>query len=121
MPARLLRYLWVSPNSLVGLSLALLALPGGRLGVRAGVCEACGGWLPGLMGRKVQAVTLGHVILARNAAQLERWREHELVHVRQYELYGPGFLPAYLLLAIWQGLRGRHPYRDHPLERQAGL
>lgn len=119
--SRLLAYLWASPNSLLGMLLALFALPGGRGWWRQGVFEVTGGWLPYMMGGNVQALTLGHVILGRDASLLDYWREHERRHVRQYERLGPVFLPAYLLLGLWTGLRGGHPYRDHPLERQAGL
>jgi hypothetical protein len=115
---RLLAYLWASPNSLLGL---LLALGGRHWHWREGVLEVSGAWLPRLCGRHVEAVTLGHIILARHPDCLTRWREHERVHVRQYERYGPLFLPAYFGLAAYTYLRGGHPYRDHPLERQAGL
>lgn len=115
---RLLAYLWASPNSLIGL---LLGLAGGCWRLRRGVVEISGGWLPRLMGRKVQAITLGHVILGRHPRALAHWRAHELRHVRQYEWLGPLFLPVYFGLALYAALRGRHPYRDHPLERQAGL
>jgi hypothetical protein len=115
---RLLAYLWASPNSLIGL---LCAFGGSRWQWHHGVLESTGGWLSRLWGGKIEAMTLGHVILARHADALDRWREHELHHVRQYEWFGPLFLPIYLVLALYAALRGRHPYRDHPLERQAGL
>ncbi len=124
MIGRLIRlwvYLWAGPNSLLGLLAASLALPDGRAIWRDGVLEASGGRLRWVMGRRIQAITLGHVILARDQSQLKRWRRHERVHVRQYERLGPAFLPVYLLLGVWQALRGRRPYRDHPLEREAGL
>jgi len=115
---RLLAYLWASPNSLIGL---LLAVAGSRRQWRRGVLESTGGWLPRLLGHKIEAITLGHVILACHADALDHWRDHERRHVRQYERLGPLFLPAYFGLALYVALRGRHPYRDHPLERQAGL
>lgn len=63
------------------------------------------------------AMTLGHVILARDQSCLDRSRTHELVHVRQYERWGPFLLPAYWLVAGWLKWRGYHPYLDHPFER----
>ena len=39
--------------------------------------------------------------------------------MRQYERWGPFFLPAYLLSSLLQLLRGRHPYRENHFERQA--
>jgi hypothetical protein len=46
-------------------------------------------------------------------------RAHEQVHVRQYERWGPFFVPAYLASSLWQGLCGRHLYRDNHFERPA--
>jgi hypothetical protein len=113
---RFLAYLWAAPVTAVGLALALFAAAtGGRVRVRGGVIEAHGGGLRGLL-RGGAAVALGHVILARAAACLERSRPHELAHVYQYERWGPLLLPAYWLVAGWLRLRGRHPYLDHPFE-----
>jgi hypothetical protein len=41
------------------------------------------------------------------------------VHVRQYERWGPLFVPAYVLCSavIWS--RGGDAYRDNPFEREA--
>ena len=64
-------------------------------------------------------MTWGHVILGQTAAALDISREHELVHVRQYERWGPLFIPAYLLCSAVIWLRGGDPYRDNPFERQA--
>lgn len=115
---RLLAYLWASPNTLLGLVCAL----GGRGWCwRDGVVEVSEAWFPRLLGRRVDAVTLGHVILARSEDRLCRWREHERCHVRQYEWLGPLFLPAYFGSGLYAWLRGRHPYRDNPFERHAGL
>ncbi|MFZ5484540.1 MAG: hypothetical protein ACOZB0_09950 [Pseudomonadota bacterium] len=112
-----LAYLWAAPNSLLGV---LGGLDGRGWRVRRGVLEIADAWLPKVLGAQVQAVTLGHVILARDARALGVWREHERMHVRQYEWLGPLFLPAYGLLGVWTWLRGRHPYREHPLEVESG-
>lgn len=65
------------------------------------------------------AMTLGHTVIGQTAAALDLTRRHELVHVRQYEHWGPFFIPAYLLCSLWQWLRGRDPYRDNPFEVEA--
>lgn len=114
-------YLWAAPNSLLGLLLIPLALAGGRVRSCRGTLEACGGGLKWLLGPYAEAVTLGHVILAKHPHSLNRWRAHERRHVRQNEIWGPLFIPAYLLSSVWCLLRGRRPYRDNPFERQAGL
>lgn len=67
------------------------------------------------------AITLGHVILGRDAAALDANRAHEHVHVRQAERLGPFFLPLYGLAAVWAALRhGRH-YEANRFEVEARL
>ena len=44
--------------------------------------------------RGAAALTLGHVVLGLDPQALDETREHELVHVAQYERWGPAFLPA---------------------------
>jgi hypothetical protein len=41
------------------------------------------------------------------------------VHVRQYERWGPFFIPAYLLCSVWLMLRGYNAYLDNPFEVEA--
>ena len=62
------------------------------------------------------ALTLGHVVIGVDRAALARLRRHERVHVRQYERWGPLFVPLYLLAFAWAWCRGRHPYLDNPFE-----
>ena len=64
-------------------------------------------------------MTLGHVVVGRDAGSLERTRAHERAHVRQYSVWGPFFLPAYCLASLIAALRGRHYYRDNQFEREA--
>ena len=121
---RLLAYAWTLPNTLLGLLGALLARgTGGSLTWREGVFEAWGGglrWLNRLRPEiGIVAITFGHVILASNRIALEQSRTHELVHVRQYELWGPFFIPAYLAASLMARLRGGHSYYDNRFEREA--
>jgi hypothetical protein len=123
--APLLRYAWAAPYTALGLVLALPAVvAGARVRAQRGVVEVCGGLLGAQLARLpaplgFSAMTLGHVILAVDAASLAELRPHENVHVRQYERWGPLFLPAYLLSSLVQGLRGRNPYRENHFEREA--
>jgi hypothetical protein len=64
-------------------------------------------------------MTLGHVVIARTRDDLERSRRHELIHVAQYERWGPLFVPAYLACSAWQWARGRDAYLDNPFEEEA--
>ncbi len=123
--ASALRYLWVAPVSAPAAAIALLArLSGGRVELREGVLESCGGFLPAVLSRiyppmSIAAITLGHVVLAQTAADLEETRTHERVHVRQYERWGALFPLLYLGASAAMLLRGRHAYHDNPFEREA--
>ncbi len=123
--SRGLRYLWASPNTAIGLSFAALARgTGGGVQVVDGVAEAWGGALYTLLRRApipggARAMTIGHVVIGRDQAALEDSRVHERIHVRQYERWGPLFLPAYFASSAWLLLRRRDPYRDNPFEREA--
>lgn len=64
-------------------------------------------------------MTLGHVIWGQSAEALDISRDHEHVHVRQYETWGPAFIPAYLIASIIAWLRGNDPYRDNVFEIEA--
>jgi hypothetical protein len=65
------------------------------------------------------AMTLGHVVLARDPCLADLTRAHERIHVRQAERWGPLFLPAYGVASLIALLRGRRPYRDNRFEREA--
>jgi hypothetical protein len=120
-----LRYAWASPWSFVGLMLALPAvLSGATARVHRGALEVAGGWL----GQQTEglprpfgfsAITFGHVILGVSHECLQPLRPHEQVHVRQYERWGPFFVPLYLGSSLIQWVRGGDPYRDNRFEREA--
>ena len=121
-----LRYLWASPNTALGLGVALLTrLTGGSVEVHTGVVEVSGGlagWVlryGTLQKGGVAAMTLGHVVLARDRRTQEACRVHERVHVEQYGRWGPFFLPAYLLASAWALLRGENAYRGNGFEKVA--
>ena len=126
---RLLRpllYIWVFPGSAIGLLFTLLGLlTGGRCRIVDGVLEAHGGWVSTILTRgnrwvgPIAAITLGHVVLGCDEESLHRTRRHERVHVRQYERWGPFFIPAYLVSSIWVGMRGQNAYLDNPFEVEA--
>src|SRR5512142_1361069 len=94
---RIVVRLWALPWTLVGICAGLAALAvGGRCRVRAGVIEFHGGAIAWLFERLPVgpiAMTFGHTVLGRTAAALDQARQHELVHVRQYERWGPLFVP----------------------------
>ena len=127
-PPGLFRYLWASPNSLLGLGLAAAAAAtGGTVTLVEGVVEVEGGIARTLLERAflieggASALTLGHVVVGRDAAALAASRAHERAHVRQTERWGPLFLPAYAVASAVAVLQGRHHYRDNAFERAARL
>jgi hypothetical protein len=122
---RLASYAWAAPNTFAGLLVgSIVLLAGGRVALQAGVVEFSGGALGRLVhslpGRvRFHAITLGHTILGPSPAALAAARTHEHAHVRQYERWGPLFLPAYVCASIWALARGRRCYRDNRFEREA--
>jgi hypothetical protein len=123
---RALVYLWTLPTTCVGLMFVPLALvSGGGMQRVDGVLEVYGGLVAWFLHRCVpieggaSAMTLGHVVIGRDVEALDRSREHERVHVRQCERWGPLFIPAYLLASLVVTLRGKRAYLDNPFEREA--
>jgi hypothetical protein len=119
-------YLWAAPASIVGLSMIPIALlQGGSARIVRGVVEAHGGIITRLLRTGLPwvgsgaAITFGHVVWGCDENCLELSREHERVHVRQYERWGPLFIPLYLAMSAFAAARGLDPYRDNRFERQA--
>ena len=125
MSRRVIRYLWALPNTVVGLVFLPAALwRGGGVRIVDGVLEIHGPIVAAMLRRLpipggAAAMTFGHVVLGRNRRALDLTRSHERVHVRQYERWGPAFIPAYLLTSAWAWLRGRGAYHGNPFEREA--
>jgi hypothetical protein len=121
----LLRYAWAGPATVFGIALATLALWRGRVTVVDGVVEAYGPLLHCVLSHLIplaggaSAMTFGHVVVGLSAKALDETRMHERVHVRQYERWGPLFVPAYLASSAWALACGRHLYLDNPFEREA--
>lgn len=125
LPVRLLAILWASPYTLLGLLLGAIGLcTGGQVQVRGRVIEFYGGGAKWLLqrfffGAGAMAFTLGHTVFGQTDAALDVARRHELVHVRQFERWGPLMGPAYLGCSLILWLTGRRAYLDNPFERQA--
>ena len=123
---RIGRYLWALPTTLIGLTfLPFARIDGGRASAVDGVLEIHAKWIQFLLRRCIpirngaSAMTLGHVVIGCDQECLDRSREHERVHVRQFERWGPLFIPAYLLSSLVLLMSGRDAYRDNPFEREA--
>ena len=121
-PTTALQYVWASPASALGVCLALLVgVVGAKVKRVSGVLEVslaprnaalckAANCLP------FSAITFGHVVIACSAQQQATLRQHERVHVAQYERWGALFLLAYPLESLYQMLRGRQPYWDNRFE-----
>jgi hypothetical protein len=122
---KLLKVIWASPYSLIGILIGLLGVAtGGKMRWRAGAVEFFGGATRQFVRRLPTGIhtagfTLGHVILGQNDEGLRYAGAHERIHVRQFELWGPLMGPAYLLASAWMWLLGRDAYRDNPFEVEA--
>lgn len=125
--AKALKLIWAAPCSVVGGVLgAGVVLLGGQVKPSHGTLEftfrnsdeSCGKLSRSLPFR---AITFGHVIIAVTENDLQHSREHELVHVRQYERWGMAFFVAYPASSLWQLLRGRDAYWNNCFEIQARL
>jgi hypothetical protein len=118
---RLVLYAWALPTTLVGLVAGALTLcTGGAVQRRRGALEFHGGLSRSLANRfHFAAMTLGHVIIGRDARSLDYCRDHEQAHVRQVERWGFAFIPAYLLASVLAWWQGGDYYLDNWFERDA--
>lgn len=116
------------PNTLIGLLLGALGIiSGGSWQVKRGCIEFHGGLVtkflknipPFSPKRGMAAMTWGHVIIGQDPKMLDRARDHEHIHVRQYEVLGMLFVPLYVGCSILLWLGRRDPYLDNPLEQEA--
>ena len=108
-----LGFVWTSPNTLIGLVLGLCTFQRPRVADGAIIFDRTPRGLTALMlhANRV-AMTVGFVILSARPVT-GRLLAHEQHHIRQYEAWGPLFIPVYLVLAIGHG------YRHHPMEVRA--
>lgn len=119
---RWVAYLWAVPTTMLGLLAVAVTAP--RVRVVDGVLKAHGPRVARLLDLVapqvfVLAMTLGHVVIARDAAALDDTRAHERVHVGQAERWGVAFVPAYLLASVVAWARGGDAYADNVFERAA--
>jgi hypothetical protein len=123
---KLLKILWVLPVTLWAMPFVWLNLLGGGMArVRRGCLETSGPVSAAFLRRLpigplgAAALTAGHIVLGRDPRTLDLCRDHELVHVRQFERFGIFLPPCYFLAMAWLALTGRDGYQDNPFEREA--
>jgi len=121
-PASAFKYIWASPASAIGVCAACFAgLVGAKVRHVSGVLEVSLAPRSHLLRKGVAclpfaAITLGHIVVACSAQEQAAHRQHERVHVAQYERWGVFFLLAYPLESLFQWLCGRQAYRDNRFE-----
>lgn len=110
-----LGFIWTSPNTLLGLLLGVFTFQKPRLADGALIFDRAPRGLTALMlAFNRAAMTIGFVIVSARPVT-GRLLVHEQHHIRQYCVWGPLFIPVYLLLAIPYG------YRRHPMEIRAQI
>lgn len=116
------KYIWASPASAIGICAASIAsLVGAKIKRVSGVLEVSLSPRSAALCKAAAclpfaAITLGHIVIARSAEEQAALRQHERVHVAQYELWGALFLLAYPLESLFQLLKGGQPYLDNRFE-----
>src|SRR5436190_21843021 len=104
---------WSLPNSLLGVGFALLSLAIPRLECGVLVAESNRGLAYLFLTRRgFGAITFGRVVVSAMPIT-PHLLVHESHHSRQYEIFGPFYLPVYLYL------HARHGYARNPLEIEA--
>lgn len=111
-------FLWAAPNTILGIGLGFLLFDRPKRLHQAVIFE--GSALLQYLGVPPAAITLGHVILATRHMP-PQILAHELIHVRQYECWGPLLIPAWLVGLLVGAVRTRQPYLGNPFEREAFL
>jgi hypothetical protein len=118
-------YLWVSPITLAGVVFAIFIRATGGNIVKHGIAweayNGCAAKLLWLLNpwMKIDAITIGHIIIARDELAATRLRAHEHAHVRQYERWGVAFPFAYVIASIIAVTKGGDAYRDNVFEGEA--
>jgi len=118
-----LKILWASPVTIMAFIIGVIGMPfGTRMQRVRYTIEFHGGLVEWLLKKtpvKAAAMTLGHVIYGRTPFDLDRTRDHEWVHVHQYERWGPFFIPAYVICSAWLTIKKRNAYFENPFELEA--
>jgi hypothetical protein len=86
--------------------------------VRQGVLVCEGADWPARLRWPYRAVTFGHVVLSTTPLD-EATFAHELVHVSQWERWGPLMFVVYPLASLTAWMSGGHFYRDNRFEAEA--
>lgn len=120
----LLGIVWASPLTVVGLTMALpiIVFRGhGQLVRGQTVALLVRGKLADVLLRRhpfgaMNAMAIGHIVIASRDGLSSRVLVHELAHVSQAARWGPLFPFAYLASSAWAALRGKDAYWHNRFE-----
>jgi hypothetical protein len=105
-----LGFVWTLPNTVLGIVLGLFTFHVPRIGESALIFDGSPRGLTALMPRLGRsAMTIGFVIVSSEPVT-GTLAAHERQHIRQFCVWGPLFIPVYLVLALPYG------YVRHPME-----
>jgi hypothetical protein len=105
-----LGFVWTLPNTLLGIVLGLFTFQVPRIANGALIFDRAPRGITAMMPRLGRsAMTVGFVIVSSEPAT-GTLLAHERHHIRQYCVWGPLFVPVYLVLAVPYG------YTRHPME-----
>lgn len=125
MNTRVLKYVWAAPCTAVGALIGGAACCVGASPrivdgvVEIGFVNRNHAGAKALLRLPFTGITFGHVVLAPTHEHQQTHRQHERVHVCQYERWGLFFFVLYPANSLFQLLRGRRPYIDNCFETQA--
>jgi len=114
--------LWTLPNTVLGFFIGTcLTWSPPRLDRGRGYFKFDrGAGMSRWMRKRASATTFGHAVVfwEPSTSHSEAILEHELVHVRQYDVLGLLYLPVYLALLPFYGGQRRHPLERPAYARQ---
>ena len=114
-----LGFVWTLPNTVLGLVAGALTFQRPRAVEGALVFDrGPRGLTAAMRAFDRAAMTVGYVIVSSEPVEGTLLR-HEVEHIRQYERWGPFFIPLYLAASGWALACGQDPYIDNPFEREA--
>jgi hypothetical protein len=119
--SRLLGIVWALPMTLIGLAFAyLVGAAHGHVEWTEEAILARGPLADWLLSRHplgaMQAMAIGHVVIARDEPLPTYVWRHEMEHVRQGARWGILFPIVYCLASLIAVLRGKHIYVDNAFE-----
>src|SRR5690349_19029468 len=108
-------FIWALPGTIIGAVLQFIyGINGRRKFNESGVLEVR---VKRILPKFAAAQTWGVIVFSR--IPFKYVRTHEYAHVLQWMIWGPLFLPAYVLASLWSRIKYGNWYEDNWYERRA--